>query len=75
MKRAIVKQNLSEMEAHQRYGIGLRQLRMLRMANSGPYFIKVSGQIGRPGGRVLYPIKAFDAWLSTLPSGGGRGQS
>jgi hypothetical protein len=62
--------NLSEKEVAASRGIGLRQLRMMRMRGVGPRYIKISGRIGESGGRVLYPVRDLDAWLQSCPSGG-----
>ena len=64
------KMNLSEREVNARYGLGLRHLRGMRLRNDGPRFIKVSGQIGKRGGRVLYPVSDLERWLLEFPSGG-----
>ncbi len=62
--------NLSEKEVAATRGIGLRQLRLMRMRGVGPRYIKISGRIGETGGRVLYPVADLDAWLQSCPSGG-----
>jgi hypothetical protein len=63
---------LTEVMLSERYSIGLRQLRLMRMRKEGPEYIKVSGQIGRSGGRVLYRIDAVESWLKNRPCGGER---
>jgi hypothetical protein len=68
----IVKLNLTESEVVESRGIGRRQLRVMRAKGTGPRYIKVSGQIGRRGGRVLYPVADLDQWLAQRPSGGER---
>jgi len=64
------KLNLTESEVQATRGIGVRQLRTMRMRGIGPRFIKISGSIGQRGGRVLYPVAELDAWLSQCPGGG-----
>ena len=66
------KRNLTEREAFERYGVGIVQLRKMRARNSGPRYIKISGQIGQRGGRVLYPVEDLERWLNSVPTGGGR---
>lgn len=66
------KVNASEREVSAHYGIGLRQLRLMRMRGDGPRWIKVSGRIGQRGGRVLYPLRDLEDWLASRPGGGGR---
>ena len=66
------KLNLTEREVEQTRGLGRRQLRLMRMKGCGPRWIKVSGKLGRRGGRVLYPVAALDEWLAQCPGGGGR---
>jgi len=63
---------LNEREVSARYGVGVRQLRMMRLRNKGPRYIKVSGGLGKRGSRVLYPSADVDAWLAGCPAGGGR---
>ena len=62
---------LTESEIQLMYGIGIVQLRRMRARSVGPCFIKVSGVIGKRGGRVLYARAELEAWLATLPVGGG----
>jgi hypothetical protein len=66
------KLNLTEHEVSGRYGLGLRHLRIMRMRGDGPRWIKTSGQVGRRGGRVLYPVDALEKWMSARPGGGGE---
>jgi hypothetical protein len=68
----MTKKNLSEREVNEHYGLGRRQLRMMRMRGTGPLFIKTSGQIGKRGGRILYPVADLESWIGSRPSGGGR---
>jgi len=65
-----VKKNFTEIEVSNEYGIGIRQLRYMRMRGDGPRWLKVSGQVGRRGGRVLYPVADLDRWLASRPGGG-----
>jgi hypothetical protein len=65
-----VKRNLTEIETEAIYGLPKRQLRMMRMRGSGPRWVKTSGQIGRPGGRVLYPVDSLEEWFARRPGGG-----
>ena len=65
------KQNLTEKEVNQEHGIGIRQLRRMRLCGTGPRYIKISGQIGKKGGRIIYPIAAVEEWLKSRPTGGG----
>ena len=60
----------SEADVSARYGIGVRQLRELRVRNKGPRYRKVSGKVGRPGGRVLYSFEDVEAWIQAQPCGG-----
>lgn len=64
------KMNLTEIEVEATRGIGRRQLRLMRMRGTGPRWIKISGAVGRRGGRVLYPVVALDRWLAQRPGGG-----
>jgi hypothetical protein len=65
---------LSEREVNAIFGLGIRQLRHMRMAGTGPGFVKVSGTLGSAGGRVLYEKERVRAWLASRPQGGeGRG--
>jgi len=64
------KNNLCESEVCAIYGIGVRQLRLMRMRGEGPRWLKVSGSIGKTGGRILYPLADLLAWLDSRPSGG-----
>jgi hypothetical protein len=66
------KQNLTEREVSEIYRIGTRQLRLMRLRGKGPRFLKVSGQLGHSGGRILYPVADLEAWLASRPSGGER---
>lgn len=66
------KKFLSEREVHGEYGLGTRFLRRRRMRNAGPPFVKVSGQLGVRGGRILYERAALEAWLASQPVGGGE---
>ena len=50
------KSHITESEAATIFGIGVRQFRNMRMRGDGPPWIKISGQIGHPGGRVLYEV-------------------
>ena len=68
----LAKSHLSEREVPLRYSIGCRQLRAMRLRGDGPRFIKVSGTLGQPGGRIVYPVVEFEKWLAGLPVGGGR---
>jgi hypothetical protein len=65
------KKYLNEGEIVNIYGIGVRQLRLMRLRGTGPKFIKPSGSLGQTGGRVLYSVEDLEIWLSTRPSGGG----
>lgn len=62
---------LTEREIQETRGIGCGQLRRMRLHGVGPRFIKVAGTLGRVGGKILYPVKDLDAWIATLPTGGG----
>ena len=64
------KLNLTEKEVAATRGIGLRQLRSMRMRGNGPKWFKISGKIGQTGGRVVYPAAALDEWLRNCPGGG-----
>jgi hypothetical protein len=72
--QATQKQNITEHEVNHSYGIGVRQLRMMRLRGTGPRYIKVSGQLGKKGGRILYPVEEVAKWLKSLPTGGGGRQ-
>jgi hypothetical protein len=63
---------LTEQQVAQEFAIGLRQLLLMRMRGDGPRFIKTSGQLGRRGGRVRYAVEAVEAWIASLPAGGGH---
>ena len=69
--QTIRKQNLTELEVSLEHGIGLRQLRRMRLLGIGPRFIKISGELGKPGGRILYSVAAVEEWLKSRPTGGG----
>lgn len=62
----------SEREVCGAIGLGLKQLRRFRMSGRGPEWRKVSGRVGRPGGRVLYPVAGVLAWIERQPGGGER---
>jgi hypothetical protein len=64
------KKDLTEIELSAIYGIGLRQLRLMRMRGSGPRYLKVSGSLFKVGGRVLYRVEDIESWLASRPSGG-----
>jgi len=64
------KNHVTETEASVIYGIGIRQFRNMRMRGDGPPWKKVSGQVGKRGGRVLYPVADLEAWLQSRPGGG-----
>ena len=66
------KVNLTEREVQAIYGVGIRKLRRMRMTGDGPRFLKISGEIGKPGGRVLYPAVDLRSWMESRPCGGGR---
>lgn len=66
----MTKQNLNETEVAATTGIGVRQLRRMRASNRGPRFIKISGQIGQRGGRIVYPLTGVNEWLESRPCGG-----
>src|SRR5258708_32333593 len=66
------KLNITEREVNARYGLGLRHLRIMRMRGDGPRWIKTSGQGGRRGGRVEYPVDALARWIARRPCGGGE---
>lgn len=66
---------LNEFEVAATRGIGLRALRSMRMRGSGPPFHKISGAIGRKGGRVLYEAALVDDWIRNQPAGGDRVES
>ena len=66
------KRNLTEIEVSNLYGIGIRQLRYMRMRGDGPIWVKISGTVGRRGGRVLYPVSDLDAWMRSRPGSGER---
>ena len=65
------KLNITEREVNALYGLGLQHLRIMRMRGDGPRWIKTSGQVGRRGGRVVYPVDALERWISARPCGGG----
>lgn len=65
-----IKNHISETEASLIYGVGIRQFRNMRMRGTGPAWVKVSGQVGKRGGRVLYPVASLEAWLQSRPGGG-----
>jgi hypothetical protein len=67
-----VAEYLREAEVAERYAIGLRQLRLMRMRGTGPRYIKPSGRINRPGGPVRYSLADIEMWIASLPSGGGK---
>lgn len=66
------KRFMTPAEAATVYGLPPRQLKLMRMAGRGPKFLKVSGAIGRPGGRVLYSVEDIEVWLASRPQGGGE---
>ena len=61
---------LTEKQVCEIYNLGLRFLRLQRMRNEGPAFIKTSGRLGHSGGRVLYRVDDVEQWLNTRPAGG-----
>lgn len=64
------KRFMSEGEVEETFGLGKRKLRLHRMRGDGPPWQKVSGQIGKRGGRVLYPVAGIEAWIASRPGGG-----
>lgn len=53
------------------FGLGLRQLRLMRMRGTdGPPWRKVSGKVGSTGGRVLYDLAGTEDWIRKQPGGG-----
>jgi len=70
MAQTLSKVNLTESEVSELYAIGVRQLRGMRMRNTGPRWLKISGAIGVKGGRILYPVADLNRWLASVPSGG-----
>jgi hypothetical protein len=63
---------LTEKQVAERYAIGLRQLQRMRMFGTGPIFKKISGQLGKTGGKIIYSVAEIELWLSTRPQGGER---
>jgi hypothetical protein len=70
MQSHIVKTHATEIEASTITGVGVKQFRNMRMRGDGPPWKKVSGQVGRRGGRVVYPISSLEAWIASRPGGG-----
>jgi len=70
-----MEQYINEKQVSERFGIGIRQLRRMRLFGGGPKWTKISGAIGKTGGRVVYAIADVLAWLASCPSGGGEGVS
>jgi hypothetical protein len=68
----VVAMFLTETQVAERYAIGVRQLRLMRMRGTGPKYIKSSGAIGKRGGRVIYDFRDIESWLSSRPQGGGE---
>ncbi len=66
---------LTETQVAERYGLGLRMLRSMRMRNTGPKYVKVSGRLQCTGGRILYPVHALEEWINSRPSGGEQKQA
>jgi len=66
----MIQQYITEKQVAERFAIGLRQLRKMRVFGTGPRFTKISGAIGRTGGRVVYAIADVLAWIASRPSGG-----
>ena len=66
------KLNLTASDISDLYGISKEFLKMRRRNGDGPPWKKISGAIGKRGGRVVYPMKEFEVWLSTRPGGGER---
>lgn len=60
----------TEREIAEMFGLGVKFLRLERMRGSGPPWRKVSGAIGRTGGRVLYSFDAVRQWIEAQPGGG-----
>lgn len=54
---------ITDIELHDRTGLGLQWLRVARMRDSGPPF-------KRFGRRVLYHWPVVEAWLAAQPGGG-----
>jgi hypothetical protein len=65
-----LKRHGTEREVHQQFGVGIRQLRAMRMRGTGPGWVKVSGQLGKPGGRILYDLDAVSLWMRSRSHGG-----
>lgn len=68
------KKNLTEREVEATYGIRSRHLRLMRARNTGPRYLKISGGLGKRGGRILYPVAELEGWLGRCPTGGGENQ-
>jgi len=60
---AIDREWITDIELHERTGLGLQWLRVARMRDSGP----PSKKFGR---RVLYHWPIVEAWLAAQPGGG-----
>jgi hypothetical protein len=52
-----VRELLTEMEVHFRYGIAPRSLQRWRMTGDGPAFVRVGAR------RVLYRVRDIENWL------------
>jgi hypothetical protein len=66
------KNYLTEGEVEADYGLRVRFLRKRRVFGNGPVFVKISGELGRRGGRILYPREGVESWLASRPRGGGE---
>jgi hypothetical protein len=63
---------MTEREIAETYGLGVRFLRNYRMRGGGPVWRKVSGQVGKAGGRVLYDVESVEKWILAQAGGGER---
>jgi predicted DNA-binding transcriptional regulator AlpA len=54
---------LSPQEVNERTGISIQTLANWRSQGRGPDWVKISGEIGKQGGRVGYPEDALDTYL------------
>jgi len=55
---------MTEQEVSKRLSVSVASLRRWRLLSRGPAFLKV-------GSLVRYPAEDLEAWLGSLPTGGG----
>lgn len=61
---------LTPVEVGARLGVAYQTLSNWRHRGKGPGWVKISGEIGRQGGKVRYPAAALEAYLAARARSG-----